>query len=543
MRPPMPSISLSRRTKIALGVAVALIVLFILANSLVGVYIDWLWFGSLGYRSVFNAILETRIVLFVVFGLVMALIIGGNMVIAYLIRPPFRPLSSEQQNLERYRVLVEPRKKWILGVITGIAALIAGATAQSDYQTWQLWRYGGSFGVKDPQFHRDVSFFAWDYPVYRLLLSFFFTAVVFAVLFSLVVHYLFGAIRLQTPGPKMTLSARRHITVLVFVFILLKAIAYWLDRYGLVFSDRGKVTGASYTDVNASLPAKTILFWIAIVIAVGVLASLWLRSPLLPGIGFIVLIILSVVINGIYPAAIQQFSVKPNASDKEAKYISRNIVATRQAYGIVSAKDGGTVAYQDYDIAATPDPALPSTSASSTVTDIRVLDPNVVSPTFAAYQAVTNPYGFPVKLDIDRYTTKGATNDYVVGVRELNAGALSGNQTNWINSHTYFTHGYGFVAAAADQDVTNTKTFTEGDIPPDGPLNLTTPQAYYGELLHRNRRGRPVQPADPGGVRAEVQGDELPAERRRQREGRADHLRPQPAGDGAEGRAVPDRRR
>ncbi len=173
-------------------------------------------------------------------------------------------------------------------------------------------------------------------------------------------HYLFGAIRLQTPGPKMTLSARRHITLLVFVFIVLKAIAYWLDRYGLVFSDRGKVTGASYTDVNASLPAKTILFWIAILIAIGVLASLWLKSALLPAIGFVVLIVLSIVISGIYPAGVQQFSVKPNASDKEAKYISRNIQATRQAYGIVTDTNGGTVTYQNYNVTTSPDlaPAL-----------------------------------------------------------------------------------------------------------------------------------------------------------------------------------------
>ncbi len=152
---------------------------------------------------------------------------------------------------------------------------------------------------------------------------------IFSLLLSVAVHYLVGAIRLQTPGPKMTIAARRHVTILVFLFIVLKAIAYWFDRYGLVYSNRGKVTGASYTDVNASLPAKTILFWIAVIIALGVLASLWLKSPLLPVTGFVVLLILSIAINGIYPAIVQQVTVKPNASQKEAKYISRNITATR----------------------------------------------------------------------------------------------------------------------------------------------------------------------------------------------------------------------
>ena len=164
-----------------------------------------------------------------------------------------------------------------------IALFSAGASAQGNWATWQLWLHGGSFGVKDPQFHRDVSFYAWDYPAYRLMLGFGFTAIIFAIILSAVVHYLSGAIRLQTPGPKVTPAARRHLTVLVFVFVVLKAIAYWLDRYGLVFSDRSKFTGASYTDVHAVLPARTILFWIALVIAAGLIASLWLRSTLLPG--------------------------------------------------------------------------------------------------------------------------------------------------------------------------------------------------------------------------------------------------------------------
>ncbi|HXI96106.1 MAG TPA: UPF0182 family protein, partial [Candidatus Acidoferrum sp.] len=96
MRPPnIPSFSLSRRAKIILSVVGILILVLIVSNSLVGIYVDWLWFGEVGFRGVFSAIIGTRAVLFVVFGLLMALMIGGNMVVAYLLRPPFRPLSSE----------------------------------------------------------------------------------------------------------------------------------------------------------------------------------------------------------------------------------------------------------------------------------------------------------------------------------------------------------------------------------------------------------------------------------------------------------------
>jgi uncharacterized protein len=480
MRPPIPSLALSRRWKIALAVVGILIVLLIVLSSLTGIYVNWLWFGEVGYRQVYRTVIWTKVILFLVFGITMALIIGGNLVVAYLLRPPFRPMSAEQQNLERYRVMVEPRKKLILAAIMVIALLASGLSAQGHWQTWLLWIHGEKFGQTDPQFGRDVSFFAWDYPAYRAMLGFGFTAILFALILSVGVHYLSGAIRLQTPGPKITLAARRHLTVLVFVFVSLKAVAYWLDRYGLVFSSRSKFTGASYTDVHASLQAKTILFWIAILIAAGVLASMWLRSAMLPGIGFGVLLILSILISGIYPAIVQQVSVKPNASSKEAPYIKRNIDATRQAYGIETNKQ---VSYQTYDVTTSPDPAE-IVDTNPTIDDIRILDPNRLSSTFTQQQQIRNVYGFAPKLDVDRYTINGATSDYIVGVRELQATNLAGTQNNWINQHTVYTHGYGFVAAAANTDVTNDKTkYTESNIPPTGPLGLSNPDAYYGELL------------------------------------------------------------
>ena len=376
-----------------------------------------------------------------------------------------------------------------------IAFLTAGASAQGDWAQWQLFLHGGSFGVKDPQFKLDVSFYAWDYPVYRTLLSFGFTAVVFSLLLTIAVHYLTGAIRLQTPGPKITIAARRQLTILVFAFMVFKAVAYWLDRYGLVFSDRSKFTGASYTDIHSLLPAKTILFWITILLALGVLASIWLRSAVLPFIGFVVLIVLSILVSGIYPAIVQQVTVKPNASTKEAPYILRNIDATRQAYGIVTrnAKNSdGAVTYRQYAANANPS-ATALSSGDATVSNIRILDPNVLSPTFAQQQAQQqNFYGFPAKLDVDRYTVNGVRSDYIVGVRELAAQNLNGQQTNWINQHTNYTHGYGFVAAAANTDVTNPKSaqgapYADGGIPPTGDLNtavpLTQPDVYFGELV------------------------------------------------------------
>jgi len=110
MRPEMPSIRVSRRGKITIGVLVSLFILLTLFGSLVRVYTNWLWFGELGFRGTFSTILWTRVVLFLSFGLLMAVIIGANLILAYRMRPPFRPISQEQENLERYRVAIEPRR-------------------------------------------------------------------------------------------------------------------------------------------------------------------------------------------------------------------------------------------------------------------------------------------------------------------------------------------------------------------------------------------------------------------------------------------------
>jgi uncharacterized protein len=487
MRPPLPSFRVSRKARIALWTVAIIIILIVALIQLSGVYINFMWFDSVGFRGVYTTIFWTRVVLFFIFGGLMALIIGGNLVIAYLLSPPFRPMSPEQQNIERYRGFLEPRRIIILVIAALMSLFAAGMSAQGDWGTWQLWLHGGSFGQTDAQFHLDLSFYAWDYPVYRILLSFGFTAIIFSVVLSVLVHYLTGAIRLQTPGPKVTVAARRHLTLLVFVFVVLKAIAYWLDRYGLVFSDRSSFTGASYTDVHAVLPARTILFWIALVIAAGLIASLWLRSTLLPGIAFVSMLVLSILISGIYPAILQQVSVKPNASTKEAPYIERNLEATRAAYGIQLG--GNVFIHNNYPAVGNPSvSALGQTNP--TLSDIRVLDPNLLSPTFTNLQRIRQQYGFPDKLDIDRYALNGDTadtRDYIVGVRELDAASLTGEQGNWINLHTVYTHGYGFVAAPANVNVTTSKNaFASYNIHPmKGPLAslVKQPRVYYGELL------------------------------------------------------------
>src|SRR5829696_7830642 len=492
MRPPVPVPTLSRRAKLVLA-AIAVLLLFTVIGTLTNLYVDYLWFDETRYTEVFWTELQTRVLLFAVAGVATGGLVATAIWLAYRFRPTFRPMSLEQQNLERYRQSLEPRRGLVLTAVAVVLGLFAGFTAQGSWQTWLKFRNGTEFGRSDPQFGIDLSFFVFDYPFYRLALGFGFAIVLLALIGSLLTHYVFGGLRLQTPGQKLTAAARVQLSVLLGLFVALKAVAYWLDRYGLMYSDRGDVfTGASYTDVNALLVPKTILVFVAAVCAVAFFANIVVRNFLLPAAALVLLLISSLVIGVAYPAIVQQFVVKPSANEKEAPYIKRAIESTLAAYGL------SDIDYVDYAQEATGE-EVDTTAAlaelrndTQTIPNARLLDPNVLADTFTARQQIRNVYGFPEKLDIDRYTIGGETRDYVVAVRELNSAGLSENQDTWINRHTVYTHGNGFVAAPANEVVAGQEggepNFTTRDLPTQGDIEVTPEGAriYYGELIQQN---------------------------------------------------------
>ncbi|TFV92485.1 UPF0182 family protein [Blastococcus sp. CT_GayMR20] len=488
MRPPVPVPTLSRRAKLVLGAIGVLLVLFTAIGTLTNVYVDYLWFDETDYTKVFWTELQTRALLFAVAGVATGGLVALAIYLAYRFRPTFRPMSLEQQNLERYRQSLEPRRGLVLTAVAVVLGLFAGFTAQGSWQTWLGFRNSTPFGRTDPEFGVDVSFFVFDYPFYRLALGFGFAIVLLALIGSVLTHYVFGGLRLQTPGQKLTAAARVQLSVLLGLFVALKAVAYWLDRYGLVYSDRGEVfTGASYTDVNALLVPKTILVFVAAVCALAFFANIFVRNFLLPAAALVLLLISSLVIGVAYPAIVQQFVVKPSANEKEAPYIDRAIAATRDAYNLAD------IEYVDYAQEATGEEVDTSAALAElrndtqTIPNARLLDPNVLADTFTARQQIRNVYGFPEKLDIDRYTVNGEVRDYVVAVRELNSAGLSENQSTWINRHTVYTHGNGFVAAPANEVVAGTEggepNFTTRDLPVRGDIEVEEPRIYYGELM------------------------------------------------------------
>ncbi|MEU7108023.1 UPF0182 family protein [Streptomyces sp. NPDC046215] len=459
-----------------LGVLAALAMLFVM---FAGFWTDWLWYRSVEYSSVFTTTLGTKIGLFAVFGLLMALAVGFNIWLAHRLRPPLSAMSMEQQSLDRYRMSIAPYKKWALLAVAALVGLVAGASAAGQWRTWLQWVNGVSFGQKDPQFHKDISFYTFDLPWYRFLLSFGFAAAVLSLIAAALVHYLYGGLRLTSPGGRATSAATGHLSVLLGLFVGLKAIAYWLDRYGLAVKSSGLKstdgwTGLRYVDANAYLPAKTILFIIALICAVLFFATLWRRTWQLPVIGFGLMVLSAVLIGGLYPAIVQKFQVQPNEQAKEAPYIKKNITATREAYGI----DGSDV--KDYSgRSEVKDKEKLRADADSTAS-LRLLDPNIVSPTFQQQQQVRGYYQFPSTLDVDRYKVDGKEQDTVIGLRELNIKGVS--DRNWINDHFKYTHGYGAITAkGTSTDKAGAPDFTEQSLPTEGVLGKYEQRVYYGE--------------------------------------------------------------
>ncbi|WP_234335762.1 UPF0182 family protein [Streptomyces sp. NRRL S-1022] len=470
----------SRRVRTLLVTLGVLAVLGMAFTMFAGFWTDWLWYRSVHYSSVFTTTLSTKIGLFFVFGLLMAAAVGLNIWLAHRLRPPLSAMSMEQQSLDRYRMAIAPYKKWLLLAVTALVGLIAGASASSQWRTWLMWVNGVPFHEKDPQFHLDVSFYAFDLPWYRFLLGFGFAAAILCLIAAALTHYLYGGLRVTSPGARATAAATGHLSVLLGIFVALKAVAYWLDRYGLAvkssdFKATDNWTGLRYVDANAYLPAKTILFCIAVICALLFFATLWRRTWQLPVIGFGLMVLSAILIGGLYPAIVQKFQVQPNEQAKEAPYVQKNLKATRQAYGIDDAK------VTEYAGKSTTSDKTTLRGDANDAASIRIMDPNIVSPTFQQLQQMKNYYGFPTNLDVDRYpTTDGKDQDTVIGLRELNLAGIPKN--NWINDHFRYTHGYGAVAAkGTEADSQGQPVFTEYDLPSRGDLGTYEQRIYYGE--------------------------------------------------------------
>ncbi len=471
----------------ALGItAVVLVVGFFVLSAFTGLWTDRLWFNSVGFGEVFSTVLTTRVLLFIAFGLIMGGFVAANVVLAFRHRPPFRAMPSEA-NLERYREVVEPLRAWVVIAVAGLLALVAGGSAAGQWRAFLLWRNGGDFGASDPYFKRDIGFFVFDLPWLHYVVNFAMMTVVLGLVAAIVVHYLFGGIALQSRTDKVTGAAQVQFSILLGLFVLFKAVDYWLDRFDLTTDQGRRFTGVNYTAFNAILPSKNILMFIALICALLFFANVFRRTWLLPGAGLGLLVLSAVLLGAVWPGIVWQFQVKPSEPDKEERYLAANIEATRAAYNI------DDVAEQQYDatVSVTKDQLK---SSADSLPGIRLIDPARTSAAFEQLQQVRGYYSVAPVLDVDRYDVNGESRDLVMGVRELDQDGLVPDQRNWANEHTVYTHGYGLVAAFGNNRTADGGTpsnpdeppWAEEDLPPRGELSDLTadgyePRIYFGE--------------------------------------------------------------
>ncbi|MFY0407806.1 UPF0182 family protein [Solicola sp. PLA-1-18] len=457
---------------------ITLAALLFLGAVFTGVWTDRLWFRSVGFGSVYRTMLTTRVVMFVTFGLVFAAVVVANIVIAYRTRPMTVAQLDRSDPVMRYRQAIDPLRTIALAGLGLLLTVFAGSAAAGQWRTFQMWRNGTSFGQRDPQFNKDVGFYVFDLPWIGFLVSYGFALLIVTGIAVLLVHYVYGGISLQPRDRRISRAATVHLSVIIGLGILLRALGYYLDRFGFMNSDTGLIDGPTFTDVNARIPSKNILIVIAIICALLFFANVIRQTLLLPAIGLGLLLLSAILIGGIWPAVMQSFQVRPSEPDKEAPYIERNIEATRDAYNVAGTEK------TNYTGSTSLTPTELTQSAESRVST-RLLDPTLVSPAFQQLQQVRGYYTVPDTLDVDRYQLPGSdiAQDIVIAARELNLDGLQASQRNWANDHTVYTHGYGVIAARGNQRGDQGQpVWVERDIPPTGDLDIQTPpRIYFGE--------------------------------------------------------------
>ena len=455
-----------------LGILAALAAVVIFLSR---TWTEVLWFDQLGFARVVWTQWIAAGVMFVVGFLMMFGAVFAAITRAYRSREIGLPHDEATRNLEAYRTAVEPMRRALTWGVPGVLALLASAWELAPH--WQealLAIHSHSFGVTDPQFGLDISFYVFILPVLEIVVSFLSRVVVIAGIASVVVHYLYGGVSVARK-PLKKRAARLHLTVFLALFSVLHGAGYWLGRYSSLYASNTKFDGAGYTDVHASIPAQAILAAISVAVAVLFVASARTSSWRLPVTGVTVMVISALIVGVAYPVVIQKFVVDPNAQREESEYIDRNIKATLSAYGL------GDVEASAYNAKTTAEAGQLMDDAEST-TSIRLLDPNLVSPAFKQRQQNKQYYSFDSQLNVDRYGVSGESRDTVIAVRELSQEGLENGQRTWINDHTVYTHGYGVVTAYGNTASSDgSPAFWEGGIPSEGELGDYEPRIYFGK--------------------------------------------------------------
>ncbi len=472
----MARAAIQERRRWLLIIVAALAVLLGGFTLVSGFFIDLLWFREVHFTNVFWTILWTKLGLGLAFGALFAVILYANLLVVRRLTPKYRALTPDQEIVERYRLAFDPYLWWALPLLAVVLGIFVGVGVSAQWRSFLLWRNssGVTFGYPDPQLHRDAGFYVFRLPWLEFLQGWLFSSLAGITLLVAIAHYLWGGIRPQSPTERVTLQVQAHLSVLIGLIVLVKAWGYFLGRFDLLTSARGVVTGASYTDVKAQLPALNLLLWIALFCAALFIANAWLRRWAIPIIGVGLLALASVAVGWAYPSYVQRFKVQPQEQQREGPYIKRNIDATRRAFGL----DRINPAPSDIAPAVTPQEV---TDNPATISNIRLFQPDILTDNYAQLQRFKQYYEFK-DVDVDRYPIGGERRVVMLSARQISQDGLQPARQTWQNRHLVYTHGYGAVASQVNTATAEgAPLFTLSNIPPVGEPQLIQPRVYYGE--------------------------------------------------------------
>ena len=460
----------------AIGVVVAA---FLLLTFLSSFYVDVLWYREVDLSQVFWTRIWAQAGLASAFFVTFFALLLVNLYVTRRLAPTIVALTPEQEIVERFKENVEPYLRWAIPLGAALLSIFVGLAAAGHWQEFLLWRSSGgiAFGNPDQVFGRDPAFYVFTLPWLKYLQSWLFAALVGVTVISGIGHFLQGGIRPQAVGlrDKVDPQVRAHLSVLLGLILLAKAWGYYLGRFDLLTSDRGVVQGASYTDVNAQLPALTFLAIVAVICAVMFFVNARYRVWSLPIIAVGLLLIVSILLGTAYPAFIQTFRVKPNEQQYEKDFIGRNIAGTRRAFGL----DAIRLEERPFQPVVTADDVEAN---QATIANIRLWRPSVLKENFESVQRIRQYYDFN-DVDVDRYEIDGERRVLMVSGREVTQDGISEQARTWQNQHLVYTHGFGTVAAQVNSTTTDGgPLLTLEDIPPEGEPSTAQPRIYYGEF-------------------------------------------------------------
>lgn len=451
-----------------------LVVIGVAALGFLSIYTDFLWFGQLGFQSVFTTQIVAQAATFAAGAIVMGLFSWLGFYLAFKNRPIYVKFPGENDPFAAYRQLLDQLRRLIMIGLPAVLGVLGGVAAASQWETVLLWVNRTYTGEVDPQFGLDVSFYLFDLPFLSAAVGFVSAAVLLAGLVATVVHLIYGGIRFGGRETKVAKAAQVQIGSTAAIYLLVQGLSLWLDQYGTMTSSSGLYTGATYTDANAVIPGFQIMALISAVVAALFLITAVIGKWRISIMGTALMIVSSLILGGLYPWIVQTFQVVPNERTLEAEYIKRNIEATRTAYGLDKVEVSEYKATTDATAGALRQDA-------ETTANIRIIDPALVSASFKQLEQYKQYYSFASHLDVDRYVIDGKTQDTVIATRELQQSGL-GDSQSWYNNVIVYTHGYGVVAAFGNQRSSEGQpVFLQKGIPSNGLLGEYEPRIYFGE--------------------------------------------------------------